>query len=176
MKVLVLRLGHRRIRDQRTTSHCGLVARAFGANEMIYSGEKDDNLEKSIKNVVENWGGPFEIKYEQNWKKFIKNWNGKIIHLTMYGLPFQRFMNKIKKCKDLLIVIGSEKIPTEVYHSSDWNIAISNQPHSEVAALSVFLDKLFEGKELQKKFEKVKIKIIPQKSGKNVEKTDNTIS
>jgi len=162
-----LRLGHRRIRDQRITSHCGLVARAFGTNGITYSGEKDENLEKSIKKVVKNWGGPFEISYEKNWRKIIKNWKGKIVHLTMYGLPIQDKINKIKKSRgNLLIIIGSEKVATDVYHSSDWNIAVTNQPHSEVAALAIFLDMLFKGKELKKKFKKIKIKIIPQEKRK----------
>jgi len=167
MRVCVLRLGHRRVRDQRITSHCALVARAFGAKDLTYSGEKDENLEKSIKKVVEKWGGAFEIKYEKNWKKIIKDWKGRIVHLTMYGLPFQGSMKEIRKCKkDLLIIVGSEKVPTEVYQLSDWNIAITNQPHSEVAALAVFLDRLFVGKELKKEFKNAKIKIIPQEKGK----------
>lgn len=164
-----MRLGHRRVRDQRITPHCGLVARAFGADGITYSGERDEDLEKSVKKVVESWGGPFEIKYEKNWKKIIKNWNGKVIHLTMYGLPFQDTMNEIIKCqKDLLIIIGSEKVPTEVYHLSDWNVAITNQPHSEVAALAVLLDKFFKGNELKKKFEDPRIRIIPQERGKKI--------
>ena len=37
--ISVLRLGHRRERDKRITSHLGLTARAFGANEVILAGE-----------------------------------------------------------------------------------------------------------------------------------------
>jgi len=170
MRVWVLRLGHRRVRDQRISSHCALVARAFGANGMTYSGDRDENLEKSIKKVVENWGGPFEIEYEKNWKKIIKNWKGKIVHLTMYGLPIQDIMNEIKNCKkDLLVVAGSQQVPGEVYHLSNWNVSVTNQPHSEVAALAVFLDRLFKGKELKKKFRNVKIRIIPQEKGKKIQ-------
>jgi tRNA (cytidine56-2'-O)-methyltransferase len=169
MRVWVLRLGHRRVRDQRISSHCALVARAFGANGMTYSGDRDENLEKSIKKVVENWGGPFEINYEKNWKKVIKNWKGKIVHLTMYGLPIQNIMNEIKKCKkNLLVIAGSQQVPGEVYHLTDWNVAVTNQPHSEVAALAVFLDRFFEGKELKKDFGNKKIKIIPHERGKKV--------
>jgi len=169
MRVWVLRLGHRRIRDQRITSHCALVARAFGTNGIIYSGEKDENLEKSIKKVVKNWGGFFEIKYEYNWKKIIKNWKGKIVHLTMYGPSLKYLMNEIKVCKkDLLVIVGSEKVPSEVYQLSDWNISVTNQPHSEVAALAVFLDRLFKEKELKKKFKNAKIKIVPQEKGKKI--------
>lgn len=170
MKVYVLRLGHRRIRDQRITSHCGLVARAFGVDGVTYSGERDENLERSIRKVVKNWGGPFEIKYEKNWKKVIKNWKGKIVHLTMYGLPIQGVIGKIRKCKkDILVIAGSEKVPTEVYHLSDWNVAVTNQPHSEVAALAVFLGDFFEW-ELKKKFKNRKIEIIPYDKGKKVKK------
>jgi tRNA (cytidine56-2'-O)-methyltransferase len=167
MRIWVLRLGHRRVRDQRISSHCALVARTFGTNGMTYSGDKDENLEKSIKKVVENWGGPFEINYEKNWKKVIKNWKGKIVHLTMYGLSIQDVMSEIKNSKkDLLIIIGSQHVPGEVYHLSDWNVAVSNQPHSEVAALAVFLDRFFDGKQLKKDFENKKIKITPQEHGK----------
>lgn len=169
MAIWVLRLGHRRVRDQRITSHCALVARAFGAEGITYSGDKDENLEKSIKKVVENWGGPFEINYEKNWKKIIKNWKGKTVHLTMYGLPIRDVLNEIKTSKkDLLIIIGSQHVPGEVYHLTDWNVSVVNQPHSEVAALAVFLDGFFEGKELKKEFQKTKIKIIPQERGKKV--------
>ncbi len=168
MKIWILRLGHRRIRDQRITSHCALVARAFGANGITYSGDKDDNLEKSIKKVVENWGGPFEINYEKNWKKIINNWKGKISHLTMYGLPIGDIIKEIQGSKNLLIIIGSQHVPGEVYHLSDWNVAVSNQPHSEVAGLAVFLDRFFEGKELKKDHKKAKIKIVSQQRGKKV--------
>jgi len=157
------------VRDQRISSHCALVARAFGAKGMTYSGDEDENLEKSIRKVVEKWGGPFEINYEKNWKKVIKNWKGKTLHLTMYGSPIQDVMKQIKNSKkDLLVIIGSQHVPGEVYHLSDWNVAVSNQPHSEVAALAVFLDRFFEGKELEKNFENKKIKIKPQEHGKKV--------
>jgi len=167
MKVWVLRLGHRRIRDQRITSHCALVARAFGADGITYSGKKDENLERSIKKVVKNWGGPFEIKYEKNWKRVIKNWRGKIVHLTMYGSAIQDKIDKIREFRgSLLIIVGSEKVPGEVYQLSDWNVAVANQPHSEVAALAVFLDRLFKRRELKKNFKNAKIKIVPQEKGK----------
>ncbi|MBU2477332.1 tRNA (cytidine(56)-2'-O)-methyltransferase, partial [Candidatus Micrarchaeota archaeon] len=66
--------------------------------------------------------------------------------------------------------VGAEKVPPQVYEKSDYNISIGNQPHSEIAALAVFLHELFEGKELNKKFSKGQIKIIPQKKGKKTKK------
>jgi len=62
-----------------------------------------------------------------------------------------------------------KKVPKEAFLLSDYNVAIGNQPHSEIAALAVFLDRYFEGKELEKDF-KGKLKIIPSTKGKIVKK------
>lgn len=167
--ITILRLGHRKQRDSRISTHCGLVARAFGANEIIYSGEEDENLVKSVENVNKNWGGKFKARYEKNFRKVIKNFNGIKVHLTMYGLPFEKNIDKIRKSgKNFLFIIGGEKVPAEVYHMCDYNISVTNQPHSEVAALSVFLDNFFKNKEYLKKFPNAKLEIVPCKVGKNV--------
>jgi len=166
MKVWVLRLGHRRGRDPRLTTHVALTTRALGCNGIILSGEKDDSIIENIKEVVKNWGDGFEVKYEKNWRKIINNWKGKTVHLTMYGLPIQDKIDEIKKLKNILVIVGSEKVPGDVYQLADFNIAVTNQPQSEVGSLAVFLDKLFEGKELGKKFKNARIKIIPQERGK----------
>jgi tRNA (cytidine56-2'-O)-methyltransferase len=169
MGIWVLRLGHRRFRDQRLTTHVALTARALGCEGIILSGEKDEKIVENVEEVVENWGGPFEIKYQKDWRRIIKNWNGKKIHLTMYGLPIQNKINEIKKIKEnLLIIVGSQRVPGEVYHLSDFNISVTNQPHSEVASLAIFLSKLLEGKELNKKFKDQKLEIIPQERGKKI--------
>ena len=166
MKVWVLRLGHRIGRDHRLTTHVVLTARALGCNGIILSGEKEDSIIENIDKVVKNWGNHFEVKYEKNWRNVINNWKGKTIHLTMYGLPIQDKIDKIRKSKNTLVIVGSEKVPSEVYQLVDFNIAVTSQPHSEVGSLAVFLDKLFKGKELEKRFKNAKIKIIPQKRGK----------
>lgn len=168
--IIVLRLGHRPFRDQRISTHCGLVSRAFGADKIIYSGEKDENFENSIEKVVKNFGGKFSIQYIDSPRKIIQLYKKKkflVVHLTMYGLPIQKTISKIKKSKNILVVIGGEKVPPEFYQLADYNISVTNQPHSEVAGLSVFLDKYFSGKELDKNF-KGKLKIIPQEKGKKV--------
>ena len=78
-------------------------------------------------------------------------------------------MDRIRNAKkDILIVVGSEKVPSEMYQLADFNVAVGNQPHSEVAALAVFLDWYFEGKELRKEFGNARLKIVPQKRGKKV--------
>ena len=163
----VLRLGHRIKRDARISTHCGLVARALGADEIIFSGEEDKKLIENLKEVADKWGGKFSVRYEKNWRNIIKKYKKKfsICHLTMYGLPIDRVIKRLRK-KRLLLVIGGEKVPGEVYVESDYNIAVTNQPHSEVAALAIFLHEYFKGRELNKKFKKAKLRIIPQARGK----------
>jgi tRNA (cytidine56-2'-O)-methyltransferase len=161
----VLRMNHRRFRDNRLTTHCGLASRALGADGIILSGEKDAKLEESIKKVVDNWGGDFSVSYEKDWKKVMKSWSGVSVHLTMYGLPIQEKIEEIRKHKDVLLIIGSEKVQADAYQLATYNIAVTSQPHSEVAALSIFLHEYFRGKELDKQF-KGKINVVPQERGK----------
>jgi len=169
-KVCVLRLGHRRERDKRVTMHVFLTARALSASGVTYSGDKDEDLERRIRSLVDSWGGPFEVNYERNWKKAIENWKekGVVCHLTMYGINIDDCLDKIPKDKDLLVVVGSKKVLKDVFQLADFNIAIGNQPHSEVAALAVFLNTLFEGKGLKREFEDAKIRVVPQERGKKV--------
>lgn len=162
MAVTVLRLGHRPERDKRVTTHCALVARAFGAKEIVYSGDKDPKFEKTIKDVVKSWGGPFSVKYVKNWRSFIKKFKGKKIHLTMYGMPFEE---KPLPRGDVLVIVGAEKVPGEVYELSDQNIAVGNQPHSEIAALSVYLY-IING--VRKRFSHADLRITPMVKGKKV--------
>ena len=171
--ITILRLGHRAVRDKRITTHCGLVGRAFGADSMIIYGERDDNILKSIKKVTENWGGSFSVRFTGSWKEEIKNWKiqgGTVVHLTMYGIPLPAVIDKIKMSQKIMVIIGSEKVPGEVYHLADYNVAIGNQPHSEVAALAVFLDRITGGIEFELKFSDAKIRVIPEERGKRVEK------
>ena len=165
MKIVVLRLGHRFSRDKRVSTHLCLVARAFGADEIVFD-SFDEDVKRSVDKVVEEWGGNFRIRFVDNWKAYLKNFEGEKIHLTMYGLHIDEKIAKIRKSKrDKLIIVGGKKVPSEVYEMVDYNIAIGHQPHSEIAALAVFLDRLFEGKELLKDFDGKK-KVIPQARGK----------
>ena len=51
----VLRLSHRIGRDPRLSTHVILTARAFGASKTYYSGQKDSNLEESVKRICGNF-------------------------------------------------------------------------------------------------------------------------
>lgn len=162
----VLRIGHRPARDKRVTTHVALVARAFGADEIIIS-TKDLEVERTIKSVVSRFGGRFEISSGISWKQAFNSWSGLKVHLTMYGAPLEEAMPKLLG-QDLLIVVGAEKVPADIYQMADFNVAVTNQPHSEVAALALFLDRYFEGKELKHYFEGSRLTIIPNPRGKTV--------
>jgi len=169
--IQILRLSHRLPRDCRTTTHIALASRALGASKTYYSGQKDSSLETSIKKTTKTWGGNFSITYIKNplaLIKKLKKQNYKIIHLSMYSIPIQKIIPKIRKHKKLLIIIGSERVPIEYYKISDFNVAISNQPHSEISSLSLFLHEYFQGKELNLKFKNPKLKILPQEKGKKL--------
>ncbi len=173
--IVVLRLGHRPERDKRITTHVALTARAFGADKIIIAAEEDEHVRESVEDVVRRWGGPFEITFDPSWKKIMREWKaegGWIAHLTMYGIRIDDALPAIKEDlkagKDLMVVVGAEKVPREVYEMADYNVAVGNQPHSEVAALAVFLDRLLDGEGLRKEFQNAKLKIIPQERGKRV--------
>ena len=163
----VLRLDHRSKRDARLSTHVALVSRAFGVSKIYYSGRQDPSLENSIKKITKNWGGSFKIEYIKNPLKLFQT-KKTIIHLTMYGLPIQKKILEIRKQKNLLIVVGGSKVPIQYYKLSNFNISITNQPHSEVSSLSILLHEYFKGKELSINFKNAKLKIIPQEQGKKL--------
>ena len=155
--IIVLRIGHRIGRDKRITTHVALVARAFGANKI--------KIEENINSITDRFGGNFEIKTGINYKKIIKEWKGIIVHLSMYGNKLKNSINKIDQNNDILIIVGAEKVPPEIYDIAHYNISIGNQPHSEVAALAIFLDRLKNGLWQNLEFDG-KIKIKPGSKGK----------
>ena len=166
MMIVVLRLGHRPDRDKRITTHVALVARAFGA-ERILVDRKDSELERAFAGVCERFGGDVELRTGVKWRKEMNDWEGQIVHLTMYGESFEAGMKEIDHSQDLMIVVGAEKVPREVYEAAHINVSVGNQPHSEVAALAVFLFEYFDGEPFHD-FEDGKMKIIPNRSGKTV--------
>ncbi|MFH1403209.1 MAG: tRNA (cytidine(56)-2'-O)-methyltransferase [Candidatus Altiarchaeota archaeon] len=166
MNVEVLRLGHRFSRDKRLTTHVALTARAFGAGRLILD-SKDSHLMESVESVVDNWGGGFRIDYTDNWKNTIRDFKGVRIHLTMYGINVDDALSRLDDDRDKLIVIGGQKVPPEVYELVDYNIAVGNQPHSEVAALAILMDRLFKGTQFNIDF-KGKRTVVPQERGKMV--------
>jgi tRNA (cytidine56-2'-O)-methyltransferase len=168
--VSILRLGHRPSRDKRVSTHLLLAARALGANKAYYTGEQDDALEASITKVVEDWGGDFTLEYATGWRIVLEDWIGKIVHLTMYGIPYQDAVSEIRDDPSpKLVVVGGAKVPGEVYSAAQWNVSVTGQPHSEVSALALFLHELYQGKELGLEFPGARLHTVPQAHGKKVE-------
>lgn len=164
----VLRLGHRRQRDARVTTHVALTARAFGADGITVS-EADAKLEKTIRDVVERFGGPFEVETGVAWKPLVRNWRsrgGVVVHLTMYGEALDPVVPKLLG-KDVLLVVGAEKVPGDLYALADHNVGVGNQPHSEVAALAIALDRLTAGAWARKKFAG-RMQVVPNPRGKTL--------
>ena len=164
--IAVLRLGHRIARDKRITTHVALVARAFGAQK-IFITTKDNQIKQTIQSTCERFGGTFRVETGINAKKLLKQWNGTIVHLTMYGDILSTAINAINKEDDILIIVGAEKVPAQIYEAADFNVAVGNQPHSEVAALALFLDRLTDGAWQSHRFNG-KLEIVPSPIGKNV--------
>ncbi len=171
MNIEVLRLGHRMARDKRITTHVCLTARALGARGVRIA-EEDTGLVKSVSAVAARFGGTFTVASGTGWKAPIKQWKaagGQVVHLTMYGLPLGESAKAIQRDgRDVLVVIGAEKVPSDLYDLADHNVAVGSQPHSEVAALALMLDRLRGGAWENDMFPDAAIQVIPQAHGKKV--------
>ncbi len=173
MVIYVLRIGHRPERDKRIKTHVALVARAFGAHGFILGDVVDKKIMYSIKKIIERWGGKnFYIEIGVDSRKYVLEWkrkNGIVVHLTMYGINVDDIIDNIRKRnKDILVIVGAEKVPPFYYKYADYNVAIGHQPHSEVAALAIFLDRFYEGRELYLSFPDAKVVIEPSNREKRV--------
>jgi tRNA (cytidine56-2'-O)-methyltransferase len=67
-----------------------------------------------------------------------------------------------------MIVVGAEKVPPEIYQLADWNIAVGSQPHSEVAAVAITMDRIADGEPLEREFPDAELTIVPVERGKQV--------
>ena len=170
--IRILRIGHRYVRDYRTLTHLCLVSRALGA-EVAYLEEIDDGLLEGIREVNDAWGGDFKVLKVASWKTAVseaKKEGRIVVHLTMYGMPLQERIQELRKGTRFLVAVGGPKVPREAYQLADYNIAVTSQPHSEIAALAILLHELQEGEELKKEFSPYKMKIVPSEKGKKVER------
>jgi tRNA (cytidine56-2'-O)-methyltransferase len=131
--------------------------------------EKD--IPSTVNEVNETWGGDFGVIVGKPSKKVIaeaKAEGRKVVHLTMYGLPLQEKIEELRRAGKILVVVGGPKVPGYVYHAADYNIAVTSQPHSEIAALAILLHEVQSGEELKRSFGKSKLRIIPSARGKRV--------
>ena len=122
--------------------------------------------------VVKRFGGKFEVEGGTPWRQVIRDWKkdgGLVVHLTAYGLPLPKVFEEIIESKrDTLVIVGSEKMPGEVFKLADWNVSVTNQPMSEIAALAIFLDWFSQHKEFDLGFPGAEIQIVPSRNGKRI--------
>ena len=171
MVIEVVRIGQRLVRDDRVTTHVALVSRAFGA-EKIFMTEVNPEIKETLEKINKTWGGNFVVEFIDKWKSVVKKKkekNFKVVHLTMYGENINDIQEKLRKEENLLVVVGAEKVPREIYELADFNVGVGSQPHSEISALAILLDRVQKGAQLDEGFLGAKKKIIPTRKGKNVQ-------
>lgn len=168
--IKVLRVGQRFVRDDRTLTHLCLVSRALGA-ESIYLEDAEKDVVSTLEGVNRTWGGEFQAVLGISWRKVIqdaKKEGRSIVHLTMYGTPIQEVAPKLRGLDEILLVVGGPKVPGKVYHEADYNVSVTSQPHSEIAALAIALHEIQSGEELKRTFQKSRLRILPSARGKRV--------
>jgi tRNA (cytidine56-2'-O)-methyltransferase len=156
------------------TTHVALTARALGADRAVLVGDASQARE-TVTDITDRFGGPFDVTVTDAYRPLLRDWEGAVVHLTMYGEPVEAVTPAVRerhRTDPLLLVVGAGKVDFEVYERADWNVGVTNQPHSEVAALAVFLDRLFEGAEFDREWVDADRRVIPQATGKRVEETD----
>jgi tRNA (cytidine56-2'-O)-methyltransferase len=171
--IRVLRVGARYVRDDRTLTHLCLVSRALGA-ESIYIGDAEKDVVGTLEAVNRSWGGDFRAVLGVPWRRVIQDAKAEgrsVVHLTMYGMPLQDEIGKLRGVEKMLVVVGGPKVPGKVYHEADYNVAVTSQPHSEIAALAIVLHEVQSGEELKRAFGKSRLRILPSPRGKRVLET-----
>jgi tRNA (cytidine56-2'-O)-methyltransferase len=132
----------------------------------------DSGILETINRVTAEFGGAFSIEAGRPWRHIVREWKrtgGRVVHLTAYGVPLPEVIQQIRNSgEDVLVVVGAEKVPSEMFYQADWNVAVTNQPISEVSALGIFLDWFFKHRGLKRTFANAKLRIIPSEHGKNV--------
>ncbi|MDE0857455.1 MAG: hypothetical protein OSA38_02685 [Candidatus Poseidoniaceae archaeon] len=173
----VLRLGYRLGRDPRITTHLALVSRALGANRFLLAGDEDKKMFENLESVADRFGSGMScehVKAPMGWlRRFVEEDAGDgepgvAVHLTMYGEPFRQAIPRIRRDRPLVVIVGGAKVPGDVYKYSQYNLAVGNQPHSEVAALALFLDAWHGESGSERSFDDARLIIQPTANGKRV--------
>lgn len=174
MSLEILRIGQRPVRDDRVTTHVALVSRALGASR-IYMTEANPGIGEAVQGINRRWGGRFEVTYVDRWRPVLRRKKEQkylIIHLTMYGESVNdlqpALQRHLRNGQSMLIVVGAKKVPRDIYDLADYNVSVGGQPHSEIGALAVLLDRIYGGRELESGFEGAENRIVASRRGKNV--------
>ncbi len=176
-RIDVLRLGHRKGRDPRITTHLALVARAMGADRFLLGGDEDEKMFDNVRSVEARFGQAMALEYLASPMAWLRTFAkkdagdgqpGTVVHLTMYGIPHREAIPHIRRDRPITVVVGGAKVPPEAFSLAHHNVSVGQQPHSEVAALALFLDAWTEGAGLNRTFDAPKLVIHPSARGKKV--------
>ena len=135
--VRVVRIGHRYVSDYRTLTHLCLVSRALGA-EAVHLEEMETGSSSRGGGGQPRLGRRLRSPRGASGSRRLpeaKEEGRTVVHLTMYGMPLQEKVAELRKRDSFLIAVGGPKVPGEAYQLADFNIAVTSQPHSEIAAL-----------------------------------------
>ena len=69
--------------------------------------------------------------------------------------------------RDVLVLVGGQKVPPGFYELADFNVCVGSQPSSEVSSLALLLDRLNPGWE-GLGFVGARKRVVPQVRGKLV--------
>lgn len=133
----------------------------------MYLNPPDPELSTRLAGIAKRWGGDFEVVGVREWRPTVRAHAGHVVHLTMYGEPIDRALVRLRSYRNLLVVVGGAKVPSDLYQLADVNVAVGHQPHSEVAALAILLDRLI-GTPGPGPWADAEQVIVPQPHGKKV--------
>jgi tRNA (cytidine56-2'-O)-methyltransferase len=138
-----------------------LTARALGASEITFVGDKDTRLIRYINNLNKNWGGKFKVQFAKSYKEALKSdTKYKKVYLTRYGNPLQTKSYMLKTYKNLVLIVTLKDEMEAIQKLADFNISVSSQPHCSSAAVAIFLHEFYNGRELAMHFENAKYKLV----------------
>ncbi|MCH1616725.1 MAG: hypothetical protein L7R83_04370 [Candidatus Poseidonia sp.] len=173
----VLRLGYRKGRDPRITTHLALVSRALGATNFLLAGDEDKELFENIASVNERFGGTMTCEHVDGAMGWLRRFTqqdagdgepGVAVHLTMYGEPYREVLPRIRRDRPVVVIVGGAKVPSDVFQYAQYNVAVGNQPHSEVAALALFMEGWYGHGGTERHFPDARLVIEPSARGKSV--------
>lgn len=137
----------------------------------MYVDAADLELEQRLTRVSEQFGGDMEVRTGVDPRGLVRSSRATVVHLTMYGENVAGWTEDrwqaLRDAPCVLVVVGSTKVPREFYEMATVNAAVGNQPHSEIAALAVFLDRLTGGEPLGRDMGG-RLAVLPQERGKLV--------
>ena len=173
----VLRLGYRKGRDPRITTHLALVSRALGATNFLLAGHRAPKAVVHRSDVLEQllvFVACEHVEGAMGWlRRFTQHDAGDgepgvAVHLTMYGEPYREVIPRIRRDRPVVVIVGGAKVPSDVFEYAQYNVAVGNQPHSEVAALALFMEGWYGQGGTERHFADARLVIEPSARGKSV--------